>query len=119
MIENFNLDLLAGGLYHHTPAWNKQNNFAQCYKLYFPVRGEALVETTAGRRIIKPGHFYFVPGYHLRSQSCQKMVAYWIHFTCESFYLHHCLSQVLSVRSWPVDKVKWACPAFRRIGEIF
>jgi AraC-like DNA-binding protein len=119
MIENFNLDLLAGGLYQHTSAWNKLGNFTQCYKLYLPVRGQAVVETAGGRRMMKPGHFYFVSGYHLREQTCRSMTAYWIHFTCESFYLHHRIGQELSVRQWPADRLRWASAAFRRIEEIF
>jgi AraC-like DNA-binding protein len=119
MVENFNVDFLAGGLFKHTPAWNKSGNFAQCYKLYLPVSGEAVVKTAAGQRVMKPGHFYFVPGYHLRQQSCKKMMAYWVHFACESFYLHHCLSRIHSAHSWPVQRLQWAEPVFKRIGEIF
>lgn len=119
MIENFSLDLLAGGLYPHTSAWNKRSNFTQCFRIYLPIGGRAVVETTGGRQAMTPGHFYFVSGYHLREQSCRHMPAYWLHFACESFYLHHRLSQVLSVRCWPVDRLPWAFEAFRHIEEIF
>lgn len=119
MIENFNLDLLAGGLYEHTAAWNKRSNFAQCYKLYLPVHGQAIVETTGGRQVMKPGCFYFVSGYRLREQLCRSMRAYWIHFTCESFYLHHRLDLALTVRTWPADRLRWARDTFRRMDEVF
>jgi AraC-like DNA-binding protein len=120
MIENFNLNLLAGGLYRHTPAWNKSDHFAQCYKCYLPIRGEAVVETTGGRCAIRPGRLYFIPGYHLRRQRCERMMlAYWVHFGAESFYLHHCLSRIHSVQSWPMRKIGWIKPAFLRLGEVF
>ncbi len=120
MIENFNLRLLAGGLYRHSPAWNKTDHFSQCYKCYLPIRGEAVVETIGGRCAIKAGSLYFVPGYHLRRQRCDReMLAYWVHFAPESFCLHHCLGRIRSVHRWPVRKIAWAEAAFRRLGEIF
>src|SRR6202050_5133278 len=120
MIENFNLNLLAGGLYRHTSAWNKNDHFTQCYKCYLPIRGEAVVETTGGSCTIKPGYLYFIPGYHLRKQRCERrMLAYWLHFEAESFYLHHCLSGILLVHRWPMRKIRWIKPAFMRLSEIF
>jgi AraC-like DNA-binding protein len=120
MVENFNLSLLAGGLYRHTPAWNKNRHFTQCYKFYLPVGGEALVETSGGRCMLKPGNIYFVPGYHLRKQQCDRaMLAYWIHFGAKSFYLHHQLGATRTPRCWPLSRVKWIKPIFLRMSEIF
>ena len=121
MIENFNLNLLAGGYHRSTPSWNKENDrFDQCYKCYLPVRGEAIVETADGAYTIAPGRLYFIPGWHLRRQRCEReMLVHWVHFMPESYYLHHRLSSIRSVFSWPLRKMQWLKADFLRIGEVF
>ncbi|MEI6562458.1 MAG: AraC family transcriptional regulator [Verrucomicrobiota bacterium] len=121
MIENFNLNLLAGGCHRATPSWNKESDrFDQCYKCYLPTRGKALVETADGAYTIAPGRLYFIPGCHLRRQYCEReMLVHWVHFMPESYYLHHRLSSLRSVVSWPLRNMQWLKADFLRIGEIF
>lgn len=121
MIENFNLSLLAGGVHHVSPAWNKESDsFDHCYKCYLPLRGEAVVETDSGAYRITPGHLHFIPGYHLRRHWCEReMLVNWVHFTPESYYLHHRLSSIRSVVSWPVRELPWIKAGLLRIGELF
>ena len=121
MFENFNLTLLTGGYYRTTASWSRDgNHFDQCYKIYLPVGGKATLETAESTCTISPGNLYFVPGYHLQRQSCtREMLVHWVHFTPESYYLHHRLSAIRSVVAWPLRKFDWVTPDFLRIGQIF
>ena len=121
MFENFSLNLLAGGLYKTTPLWNKgPDRLDHCYKCYLPVSGRAVVETSGGSYTIQPGRLYFIPGFHLRHQSCEReMVVRWVHFTPESFYLHRRLNRIREVVAWPLRDLRWLVPVFSRLGEIF
>lgn len=121
MLENFSLNLLAGGLYRATPLWNKgPDRLDHCYKCYLPVRGRAVVTTAVGSYTIRPGWLYFVPGFHLRHQACEReMIVQWVHFTPESFYLHRRLNRIREVVAWPLRDLRWLVPDFSRLGEIF
>lgn len=121
MIENFNLTILTGGFSRCTPSWNCEfSEVNQCYKCYLPVYGKASLEMVDTSCVIAPGQFYFIPGYYLRRQQCEReMWVHWVHFVPESYYLRHCLSQIRSVHSWPLREVKWIKSAFTRIGELF
>lgn len=121
MFENFSLNLLAGGLYQATPKWNKgPDRLDHCYKCYLPVSGRAVVTTVDGSCTIRPGYLYFIPGFHLSRQSCERqMLVHWVHFTPESFYLHRRLNRIREVVAWPLRDVRWLAPVFSRLGEIF
>jgi len=121
MFDNFNLNLLAGGFYRSTPLWNKgADGLDQCYKCYLPVRGRAEVVTAGGTCTIQPGSLYFIPGFHLKSQSCdQEMTVHWIHFMPESFYLHRRLNQIRHVIAWPLRELRWMKADFSRLNEMF
>lgn len=121
MFENFSLNLLAGGLYRTTPFWNKgSDRLDHCYKCYLPVSGRAVVEMTSGSYTIQPGWLYFIPGFHLRKQSCEReMIVQWVHFTPESFYLHRRLNRIREVVAWSLRDLRWLAPVFSRLGEIF
>jgi len=87
MFDNFSLNLLAGGFYRTTPRWNKGSESQDsCYKCYLSVRGRAKVVTAEGSYTIQSGAMYFILGFHLKSQSCEReMTVHWIHFTPDSF----------------------------------
>lgn len=121
MFENFSLNLLAGGHFRTTPIWNKgADRLDLCYKCYLPEHGEAEVSTSAGTCTIRPGSLYFIPGFHLKSQSCEReMTVHWVHFTPESFYLHRRLNRIREVVAWPLRDLRWLVPEFSRVSEVF
>jgi len=68
----------------------------------------------------KPGAMYFIPGFHLKSQSCEReMTVHWVHFTPDSFYLHRRLSRIRGVVAWPLRGLRWLVRDFSRISEVF
>jgi AraC-like DNA-binding protein len=119
--HSFSLNLLAGGLYRTTPLWNKgADRLDACYKCYLPVRGSAEVTTVLGSYTIQPGALYFIPGFHLKSQLCEReMTVHWVHFTPESFDLHRRLNQARGVVAWPLRGLQWLVGDFSRISEVF
>lgn len=121
MFENFSLNLLAGGLYRTTPAWNKgQDRLDHCYKCYLPVRGSARVATAEKSYTIRPGHLYFISGFQLKHQSCEReMLVHWVHFTPESFCLHRRLKRIPGVVAWPLRDLRWLARDFSRVSEVF
>lgn len=121
MFDNFSLNLLAGGLYRTTPLWNKgSDRLDDCYKCYLPECGKAEVTTSAGAYKIRPGWLYFIPGFHLKHQSCEReMTVHWVHFTPESFYLHRRLKGIRGVIAWPLRDLRWLVSDFSRLNEVF
>ena len=103
---------------HH---WSSnRTDIDHCYKLYLPVGGKAKVETIHGTCTITPGQLYFIPGYHLKRQSCDReMRVHWIHFTPDSYYLHHRLMKIRSVVSFALQGKQWMKPDLLRVGELF
>jgi len=105
------LQLLAGGCHHCTPTWTKAaDQVDQCFKVYIPVRGRATLSLAAQTCRLQPGHIYFIPGYHLQSQACdRRMDVHWIHFIPRSLDLFFLLSHVTQAHAWPAARyAHWA-----------
>lgn len=121
MFENFSLNLLAGGFYRTTPLWDKgADRLDHCYKCYLPKRGSAVIETAGGTCTIQTGFIYFIPGFHVARQSCEReMLVHWLHFTPESFYLHRRLHAIREVVAWPLREHRWLESDFSRVSELF
>jgi AraC-like DNA-binding protein len=121
MIDDFTLTLLSGGFHRCTPAWTKPAGaIDQCYKVYFPVSGAATVETDAGIHPIRAGRVYFISGFRLRRQACERrMDVYWLHFVPESAALRFLLDRVEPVTSWSRRSGGWPEESYRAIERIF
>jgi AraC-like DNA-binding protein len=121
MIDDFNLTLLSGGFHRCTPAWTKPaGGIDQCFKVYFPVSGGAELETDAGRHPIRAGRVYFISGFRLRRQACdRRMDVYWLHFVPESAALRLLLDRLDPVVSWSRRAGGWPEESTREILRIF
>jgi len=121
MLENINLNLLSGGYFHCEPAWTRQaNSLDRCYKVYFPVAGAARLAMAAGDFEIKCGRVYFISGFKLRRQICEKeMKVYWLHFIPESFHLRHFLDQLPPVLSWSRTAEGWPARSYENVCRLF
>ncbi len=118
MIDDFNLVLLSGGFYRCDATWSKTaTGIDRCYKVYFPVSGQAYLEMDDECYTLTPKRIYFISGFRLKQQICPKqMSVYWVHFVPESLYLRYLLDQLPPVRSW----ARRSAPAsYREICEIF
>jgi AraC-like DNA-binding protein len=102
LLNDAAFSLLAGGRHHCDPAWNKPaDGIDQCYKLYYPLRGQARLVLATQTILVRPGYVYLIPGYHLLRQECRRqMDVYWVHFVPESLYLTFLLSHVAEVQTW-------------------
>jgi AraC-like DNA-binding protein len=114
--------LLTGGLHHCDPSWNKPaDGIDLCYKLYLPIRGQARLIMKTQEVLLRAGHAYLIPGYHLARQQCaRRMDVYWIHFVPESLYLAFLLSHVARVHQWrPQSLGYWraTCTELPRLFE--
>lgn len=121
MIDDFNLTLLSGGFHRCTPSWTKPaGGIDACFKVYFPVSGAAAVETDAGIHPIRAGRVYFISGFRLRRQACdRRMDVYWLHFVPESATLRFLLERVGPVVSWSRRAGGWPEESHREIVRIF
>ncbi|MDD4870279.1 MAG: AraC family transcriptional regulator [Kiritimatiellae bacterium] len=121
MIEDYNLTLLSGGYYSCDPSWNKKaTGIDQCYKVYFPVSGMAVLEMDTGKFDIEPGKIYFISGFRLLRQICDsRMDVYWLHFIPESLYLRYLLDQLPPICTWARKKSGWSMRSYEEICQIF
>lgn len=121
MIEQATLTLLSGGLFHCTPAWNKQaDGLDQCYKLYFPLSGEAYIDVDEVPVVLTPGTFTFISGYHIVRQYCHgEADTYWIHFVPEALYLGYLLSQAKTHYTWAAEGLEFWGPTIRELSGLF
>lgn len=123
MVEDFTLNLHAGGRHRCTPAWDRANahdKTDQCYKVYLPLSGQAFVANNDEEFSLTSGRLYFISGYALKSQRCPaNMDVRWLHFTPVSFYLDRCLRRMPMLESWPVKSFAWSAAAFGRVEELF
>jgi hypothetical protein len=121
MIEDININLLSGGIFHCDPAWSrKANSLDRCYKVYFPVSGAARLEMESGSYELQPKRIYFISGFQLTRQICQRrMNVYWLHFVPESLYLRHLLDRLPPVQSWSRAAGGWPASSYTDICRIF
>lgn len=115
------LDFLSGGYYHCTSTWNRKYTGGNgCYKIYFPVSGQARIMTENEDFTVKGGHACFINGFKLREQSCENsMEVFWVHFVPRSLSLHHCLSQVPHFHTWSFDFIPFPASDFSGIPALF
>lgn len=121
MIDDFNLVLLSGGFYRCDARWSKAaSGIDQCFKVYFPVRGEAYLEINDQCYTLAPDWNYFISGFRLRQQVCpEQMDVYWLHFVPESLYLRYLLDQLPPVFSWRRQGAGRLEGSYREICDIF
>ena len=121
MIDQPGLTILCGGLYRCTPAWDKPaDEMDQCYKFYFPVRGEAFYVIDGQPRAFRPGAFYLFSGFHVQRQYCpESCEVYWLHFVPDSLYLSHLLARIPPLMQWEAQPQAHWEPCIRRARELF
>jgi len=113
--------LLAGGFASCNTSWNRPSHGGdRCYKLYFPVLGEARLFLDTQEMTLRAGEAYLIPGYHLTGQECDKrMDVYWLHFVPESLYLSFLLSHLARVHAWGRPAVQYWEATYREIPSLF
>lgn len=101
-MDNLNLILLSGGYYHCTPEWNAAiSGKDNCYKLYFPIEGNANLKVNGEWYELTAGNAYFINGFMLEEQNCNDfMDVYWLHFTPESDFLSMNINSFKGIYSW-------------------
>lgn len=121
ILQDSPFSLLAGGLHRCEPSWNKlADGIDKCYKLYFPVRGQARLTLNMQEVPLRPGYAYLIPGYHLVRQECgRRMDVLWIHFIPQSLHLSFLLSHMTSVHSWQHASVECWRATWKDIPSLF
>jgi AraC-like DNA-binding protein len=121
MIDDFNLILLSGGRYLCDPTWTKHaSSIDECFKVYYPVSGEACLEMDSGQFPIEAKGVYFVSGFRLRRQACPTaMEVYWLHFVPVSLYLRYLLDRVTPVLRLLPERAGWSTALEQDICKCF
>lgn len=86
---NVNLTLLAGGKYKGGLSWNKSaTSLDQCFKLYYMVEGEAIINSENKSYKLVAGNYYFINGFTITNQCCPaSFEVNWLHFITDSIFL--------------------------------
>ena len=113
--------LLVGGDYQCNPAWNKQADAVDlCYKLYYPVKGEARLVLKKQDLTLRQGYIYLIPGYQLVRQECaSRMDVYWIHFVPRSLHMRMCLAGMEKIYPCNRKFVEYWRPICKTLPEFF
>ncbi|MCG8306042.1 MAG: AraC family transcriptional regulator, partial [Cytophagales bacterium] len=120
-IDSFECKIITGGFNHCDSLWNKsRDELDQCFKIYYPIRGEATVTLDTNQLQIAPGNIYFISGYNIVSQQCtSSMDIYWLHFVPTSLYLRHILLKAGPVYHWSAGELTFSDDLCTHIGKVF
>lgn len=101
-IDSYECKLISGGYNHCDNSWNKASDeLDRCFKIYNPVKGDAIITIDDKEHCIESGNIYFISGFNIVSQKCNSfMDIYWLHFIPTSLYLRHILLISEPVRVW-------------------
>ncbi len=101
-IDSFECKIISGGFNHCDSSWNKTSDeLDRCFKVYNPVKGDAIINVDNVEHFIESGNIYFISGFNIVSQKCSSfMDIYWLHFIPTSLHLRHILLNSESVRVW-------------------
>lgn len=120
-MDNLNLVLLSGGYYRCTSEWNTEPyGKDSCYKLYFPIEGNAQICVKGKWHDLLAGNMYFINGFMLDKNHCDEyMNVYWLHFVPESQLLNMYFNNLKPVFCWESDYANTNSGDFKRIPELF
>ena len=106
MIEDFTLQLLAGGFHRCTPEWSREAGpMDRCFKCYLPIAGAASVRLGSNEVPLRPGRVHLFDGRRLSRQHCPRAVeVHWVHFAPSSLYLQRRLELAPAHTSWPAGR---------------
>jgi len=95
MINNFNVNILNGGVSRISENWSRTiAREEQYFKVYMPLAGEASLLINGNLKKIVPGRIYFISGEFLDKQICDKsMDLVWGHFNLDILSIQVILKQ--------------------------
>jgi AraC-like DNA-binding protein len=113
--------LLAGGLYHCTPAWTANgSHYLDCHRLYFPRSGAAQFSYRERTWKLQAGFVYLLPGYAWIDHGCKRrMTVDWLHFRPESLQMDAELSRRATGTRWPAARWSRWRGTYMRLDELF
>jgi len=120
-IDSFGCNIITGGFNHCDNSWNKTNDeLDQCFKIYYPVSGNAIIDVDDTKYIIESGNIYFISGFNIVSQKCNSsMDIYWLHFIPESLYLRYILLESGPFYVWENSEFTFMDDFKNHIKKIF
>jgi AraC-like DNA-binding protein len=120
-IDSFECKIITGGFNHCDSSWNKTGDeLDQCFKIYYPTSGKAIINLEDTQFQITPGNIYFISGYNIVSQQCTtSMDIYWLHFVPASLYLRHVLLKSGTVHTWNIKELPNTDNLGEHISKVF
>lgn len=120
-MDNLNMVLLSGGYYRCTPDWNAEPKGADsCYKLYFPIEGDAEVCIDETWYRLDAGNAYYINGYKLDKHRCNDyMDVYWLHFVPESHLVSMHINKLEPFFCWKGFRPEVSSADFMQIPRLF
>jgi AraC-like DNA-binding protein len=115
------VQLLAGSRFICTPEWGKSpRHYADCHRLYFPIRGKAAVLYDTETCPIVPGQVYLFPGYRWMGYACRRRLTLnYMHFRFADSTLDLQLGALPGACHWPVSQWRFWQPVFTHMTELF
>lgn len=120
-LDSFACKIITGGFNHCDYTWNKSSDeLDRCFKIYLPVKGEAIIIIDDVPVKITPGNIYFLSGFSISAQKCiSPMKIYWIHFVPVSLYLRHILLKSGSTYIWQEHEFNFTENFKKYIRHVF
>ena len=113
--------VLMGGSFQGGSIWNKSSNdIDKCFKIYYMLKGKAIVSSETEQIELVPNNIYFINGYKLTSQNCEEiMFVEWLHFIPDSAYLNHLLKKCSLVTLLDIQNFSSFIPIFGDLSTCF
>ncbi len=101
-IDSFECKIITGGYNRCDSSWNKSSDeLDRCFKIYNPVKGEAVVISDGVEYTLESGKVYLISGFSIDAQKCSSfMNVYWLHFVPVSIHLKHILLNSKPIHVW-------------------
>lgn len=120
-LDSFACKIITGGFNHCDYTWNKSSDeLDRCFKIYLPVKGEAVIIIDNIPVKITPGNIYLLSGFSISAQKClSPMEIYWLHFVPVSLYMRHILLKSGSTYIWKEQVFAFAEKFKEYIHRVF
>lgn len=120
-IDTFDCKIITGGFNHCDESWNKSSDeLDRCFKIYNPVKGEAVITIDGREYPIQSDRIYIISGFQLEAQKCTSfMDIFWLHFIPTSLYLRHFLLQAQPIHSWLKEDFPFLDEFNKHIKSLF
>ena len=109
LIARLDIDFLSGGLGRRIMEWPYNVTFASdvYFRIYLPVRGEFMIQSSSESQAVSPGNIYMVPpDMPINFCGISPCTHYWIHFISRHLHSIAAFQQLITVELSDVNQTR-------------